>query len=292
MAIPHHMLHSLLGLIWLLALSGVLCKSAAQAPTQAEIADIARELAERIRESKVKAQSGLDGPKVLVLMFPLSQEVADALKSQTEPIVVMERKPALDLIQQLKLPAREYAQPSVVAWLGWKSGAQLVVTGHLHESGERVRLDLWLVRVDGGKEPIHSRREFARTAETLALVASGPPPQPITHVESESTSGGGEPVAKPGKSGVSYPKCSWCPNPQFTDEARRWLKCYRGIVILRMMITSEGKARDISVVQGAACGLNERAVQAVGQWRFQPARAADGNPVAVWTTIEVAFSIL
>ena len=69
----------------------------------------------------------------------------------------------------------------------------------------------------------------------------------------------------------------------------RWLKSYNGIVLLRMIITPDGKAKDIEVEQGAACGLTEQAVAAVRQWRFEPARDADGNTVAVRTTVEVNF---
>jgi len=262
-------------------------RAEAQAPSQDEIRSIAGELAEKIQKSKAKAEKGQPGPKVLVLVFPLAEELAAALKLQADRFVVAERQPALDLVGQLKLPAREYAQPGVAAWLGWKAGAQLVVTGHMAESGDRVRLDLSLVRVDGERDPVHLRGEFARTAQMLALVESGRPRRQLRLVESEPQEG--EPVAKPGKNGVGFPKCAWCPNPQFTEEGVRWLKGYNGIVLLRMIVTAEGKAKDIEVEQGAACGLTEQAIAAVRQWRFEPARDADGSPVAVRTTVEVTF---
>jgi len=289
MALPHRIIRmlSLFALGLVLVPSGNTFRAEAQAPSQDEIRSIAGELAEKIQKSKAKAEKGQPGPKVLVLIFPLAEELSAALKSRADRFVVAERQPALDLVRQLKLPPREYTQLNVAAWLGWKTGAQLVVTGHLAESGGRVRLDLSLVRVDRERDPVHLRREFARTAETLALVESGRPRRQLRLVESEPQEG--EPVAKPGKNGVGSPKCAWCPNPQFTEEGVRWLRSYQGIVLLRIVVTADGKAKDIEVLQGAACGLTERAVAAVRQWRFEPARDADGNPVAVRISIEVNF---
>jgi protein TonB len=44
------------------------------------------------------------------------------------------------------------------------------------------------------------------------------------------------------------------------------------------------------VVRGLGAGLNERAIAAVRQWRFQPARRR-GTPVAVVVNVSVGFSL-
>jgi protein TonB len=44
------------------------------------------------------------------------------------------------------------------------------------------------------------------------------------------------------------------------------------------------------VLQGLSWGLNERAVQAVRQWRFTPARR-QGSPVDVIVEVAVEFKI-
>lgn len=97
--------------------------------------------------------------------------------------------------------------------------------------------------------------------------------------------GGG--VFRAGRDGVGEPACLYCPNPQFTDEAVK--ARYQGIVLLRVIVTSDGRATNISVSKGLGLGLDEKAIDAVKSWRFTPARGPNGQPVSVWTTIEVNF---
>lgn len=97
--------------------------------------------------------------------------------------------------------------------------------------------------------------------------------------------GGG--VFRAGRDGVGVPACLYCPNPQFTDEAVK--ARYQGSVVLRIIVTADGRATNISVIKGLGLGLDEKAMEAVRGWRFTPARGPNGQPVAVWTTIEVNF---
>jgi len=47
----------------------------------------------------------------------------------------------------------------------------------------------------------------------------------------------------------------------------------------------------MKVVRGLGLGLDEKALQAISQWKFRPG-AKDGQPVAVMATIEVNFRLL
>ncbi|MGH9793992.1 MAG: energy transducer TonB [Candidatus Acidiferrales bacterium] len=86
---------------------------------------------------------------------------------------------------------------------------------------------------------------------------------------------------------AGMPVCAYCPNPTFTDEAVKTK--YQGSVVLRLVVTEEGKPAHVSVVRGIGMGLDERALEAVKTWRFQPARGPNGRPEAVWVTVEVMF---
>jgi len=275
----------------LLAASAACLPVAAQAPSAAQIDGIAAELADRLLKSKDKPAKGQPPPKVVILPFPLADEIAGALQARATEFAVADREPALNLIRQLKLPPRALAHDGVAAWLGWKTGAQLVVSGQIGESGDRVRLDLAVIRVRGAENRAQLRREFPRTSETLALLASARPPRRL-RVGEPPASDDGEPIYQPGRNGIGAPQCAWCPNPSFTEEGVRWLKRYNGVVILRLVITAQGTAKDLEVEQGAPCGLTEQAIAAIRQWRFEPAKDADGNPVAVRTSIEVSFRSL
>ena len=96
-------------------------------------------------------------------------------------------------------------------------------------------------------------------------------------------------IARPGLAGVTVPACVYCPNPDYTDEARA--AKFNGTVILQVVVTAEGRAENISVVRKAGYGLEQNAMETVRKWRFRPAKGPDGNPVPTTVPIEVTFRI-
>lgn len=100
--------------------------------------------------------------------------------------------------------------------------------------------------------------------------------------------GGGYPQA--GEGGYSEPVCLFCPNPQFSDEAVK-LK-YQGTVLLRFVVTANGRAKDIQVVRSLGLGLDQKAIAAVRTWRFKPAVGPNGKPAAVILVAEISFRLL
>jgi protein TonB len=94
----------------------------------------------------------------------------------------------------------------------------------------------------------------------------------------------------PGTGGVGYPSCAYCPDPKYSEEARK--AKYQGTVVLQAVITADGRAIEIQVVKGPGLGLEEKAVEAVKLWRFKPAMGPSGKPVAVVVPIEVTFRLL
>jgi protein TonB len=104
----------------------------------------------------------------------------------------------------------------------------------------------------------------------------------------EPCSGVGIPSA--GKLGRTYPECAYCPTPAYADEARK--AKVQGSVELRMVVNPDGRASNVQVVRGLSLGLDERAIEAVRNWRFRPARDAAGRPTGVWILVEVTFRLL
>jgi protein TonB len=88
--------------------------------------------------------------------------------------------------------------------------------------------------------------------------------------------------------GVSPPKPIYSPDPDYSDEARK-VK-YQGTVILHLIIDANGNPRDIRVARGIGLGLDEKAVEKVRTWRFEPAKK-DGHAVAVAINVEVNFNL-
>jgi TonB family protein len=89
--------------------------------------------------------------------------------------------------------------------------------------------------------------------------------------------------------GVTAPKVLHKMEPEYTEEGR--VAKYQGTVVLAVEIDPNGVAQNIRIVKGLGFGLDENAVMAVQQWRFQPA-TKDGAAVTVQARIEVNFRLL
>lgn len=88
--------------------------------------------------------------------------------------------------------------------------------------------------------------------------------------------------------GISAPQAISTPDPEYTEEARNAKT--QGTCILWLIVDEHGNPRDIRVVRGLGFGLDAKAIEAVRQWRFQPAEK-DGHPVNVQISIEVGFRL-
>lgn len=97
--------------------------------------------------------------------------------------------------------------------------------------------------------------------------------------------GGG--VMRPG-GGVSAPQVIFSVDPEFSDEARR--AKYQGICLVALIVDAQGNPQRVHVVRPLGMGLDEKAVEAVRQYKFKPAYY-QGHPVAVEVNIEVNFRI-
>jgi protein TonB len=97
--------------------------------------------------------------------------------------------------------------------------------------------------------------------------------------------GGG--VMRPG-GGVSDPVLLYAPDPEFSDEARR--AKYQGICVVGLIVDAQGNPQAIHIVRPLGMGLDEKAMEAVKQYKFKPAML-HGHPVPVQINIEVNFRI-
>lgn len=88
--------------------------------------------------------------------------------------------------------------------------------------------------------------------------------------------------------GVSPPKVIYAPEPEFSEQARK--ANYQGTVILKLIVGEDGHARDIRLINSVGMGLDEKAVEAVQTWRFEPGRK-NGEPVPVEVAVEVDFHL-
>jgi TonB family protein len=97
---------------------------------------------------------------------------------------------------------------------------------------------------------------------------------------------GGGPY-RPG-SGIAAPRLLREVKAEYTEEARR--RALTGDVVLEIVVRRDGSVGDVTVLQGLGGGLDQRAVAAVRQWRFDPARR-QGVPVDVIVEVAVEFTL-
>jgi TonB family protein len=88
--------------------------------------------------------------------------------------------------------------------------------------------------------------------------------------------------------GVSAPVLIYDPDPEFSDEARR--AKYQGVCVVGLIVDAQGNPQNVHVVRPLGMGLDEKAVEAVRQYKFKPAMLK-GRPVPVEINIEVNFRI-
>ena len=97
---------------------------------------------------------------------------------------------------------------------------------------------------------------------------------------------GGGPY-RPG-SGVTAPRLLREIKAEYTEEARR--RAITGDVLLEIVVLRDGSVGDVTVLSGLGMGLDQRAIAAVRQWRFDPARLR-GTPVDVIVEVSVEFTL-
>ena len=88
--------------------------------------------------------------------------------------------------------------------------------------------------------------------------------------------------------GVSTPVVIYQVEPEFSEEARK--AKFMGIVLVNLIVDSHGLPQNVHTLRGVGMGLDEKAVEAVRQYRFKPAME-NGKPVPVELNVEVNFQI-
>ena len=88
--------------------------------------------------------------------------------------------------------------------------------------------------------------------------------------------------------GVSPPRAVYKPDPEFSEEARK--AKYQGVCTLAMVVGVDGRPTNIHVIGSLGMGLDEKAIEAVRNWKFEPGMK-DGHPVATMIAVEVDFHL-
>ena len=131
---------------------------------------------------------------------------------------------------------------------------------------------------EGSSEPIEREVFEPPEGPVVFVVPTDPPPPPP---EPEPSTG------KPMQL-VRRPEILHEVRPTYSEPARR--AGVEGVVILELVIDTEGAVQSVKVLRGLPLGLTESAVRAAEQWRFKPCFFNE-RPTSVRFTLTVSFNI-
>jgi len=90
------------------------------------------------------------------------------------------------------------------------------------------------------------------------------------------------------KEGITPPKQTYSPDPEYSEPARK--AKYMSVVQIAGTVDPQGAFTDLCVTQAAGMGLDEKAMDAVAKWKFEPA-TLQGEPAAIRIQVEVSFRL-
>lgn len=232
---------------------------------------LSRELANARLKSVVVADFLSSNGESSTLGWYLADQLSESWLAKKEKFRVVDRSELKDT----KISAEEVNSSEAVRRLGGIWGANAIVTGTVETLPDRYILSVSL----------------RRAADNIVLTTASIPvsrSRILDLLAPQGVSGTASDALRAGANGAGIPECVYCPNPSYTDRARK-VKT-NGAVILTLVISSEGRVDRVDVAKRLGYGLTEMAIAAVIDWRLKPAKK-DGQAVPVMTPVEVTFKL-
>jgi TonB family protein len=87
---------------------------------------------------------------------------------------------------------------------------------------------------------------------------------------------------------ITPPRVTYDPEPEYSDAARevKW----QGTVLVSLVVEPTGTVRDVQIASPLGAGLDEKSVEAVSTWKFDPAQK-DGKAVPLALKVEATFHL-
>lgn len=266
---------------------------------ESTIGDVADHLAQELQ----KAEKKHFFPRILVVDFALrpgginslgeylANQLSDALGQKIGPARVIDRKQFHTDLQTGGISPFDLADRDIAIWISGQVGANAIVFGNVTSSEEKLVLSTDLIRI-GDEKKLGSSKAHLSPNGDLTQMLSKPldwPASPDLVISCFSTESGQKTSDVFKAAGVTLPSCIFCPDPEYTNEARK--EKIQATLKFDVVVDEQGRAKRIAVVKGDKHGLTARAMAAIKNWKFKPAMK-DGKPVTVCVIIEVMFRLL
>jgi TonB family protein len=257
--------------------------------------DAANQVAERAKKLGCKSGSCL----ILVMDFFTSNDATSVAGSQlARDFGLLLAKPlspgrvvdatTLKIFQaEERIPARYFAHADGALWLGSQFHATLVLQGNfdLSQTPPTAKFVLFSANTPKKMEELNVQLPGLNVPpEELQPSEPYPPLAPITVDKA------GNPVFKADQrlKPTDRPRCTYMPNPQYTQTARD-VK-FSGSIILEATIQFDNRLDNVRVVKGVPYNLNQSALEIVETWRCT-AGTLDGKAVSSLVQFEINFRL-
>lgn len=219
----------------------------------------------------------------------LADDLAAEMARQQRGILLVDRsflQSRLEELRKERVPANVQHSVPVARWLGQELGASIVLIGEIVNVGSQaisVSARMQDVKDEKLASPIADVRIPLPPSMAELIPADLLPPlaQPGESIN-------GEKVFRAGVDGAGTPKCTYAPNPPYTDEARKF--DFSGTVVLLVVVEPNGTVKPFRIERGLPFGLNDSSLKTLQNWKCTPAML-DENPVAVLVPMEVTFRL-
>lgn len=143
-----------------------------------------------------------------------------------------------------------------------------------------------------GSDPVTDSRVAVRRGERAVVGGLDGPAAPYLFLVLEPRAAGASPPAGEARrvtADVKPPVRVYGPPPSYTPEGKA--ERIQGVVIVQAEIDESGRVADVEVLKGLPAGLTEAALEAIRQWRFEPARDASGEAIRVLYNLTINFRL-
>jgi TonB family protein len=265
-----------------------------------DLSKMADQIATKLRNSHKQAMF----PRVVVNSFSTSSggisQLTEALSTEFSEQLsgTLGADPVINhaaLIERMKLSLLtpvDLQQRDVAVWLAEKLGANTVVFGTLNAIGDSWNLRVRAIRLSDGKVLAEYAGSVEAKREWIALRD-----EPLPSAEKPRLAVGCD-ASRYAKAafdaaGVTIPRCGHCPDPPYSEEARR--KKFQGAIGVKCIIDEAGRVTPLRVEESRSLEpvdpqLIDNVLETFRSWKFEPAKK-NGNPVAVCISIEASFKL-
>lgn len=254
---------------------------------------LAGDLAQKIAGKRPFAKDKLFGLTYMVFDFRdssgivselgvhLADEFSDALKDQLPGLRPVPRRMLREFCEREHLGLGVFDFDPVGVWVAQSLGPSIVVLGTVDLRAGDYHLHVRALDKPGA-EIADAGQLLDWTEQRKAWHLQPPEPLPQDSPWKD--------VPAVGSKGYAEPTCVYCPNPPFTEAARKAKML--GTVIARVLIGEDGLVRAAAIKSGLPYGLSEQVSKTLIQWKYKPIVGPDGKPAQVQSVVELNFRLL